>query len=77
MVTQAYHLNFSGHVLKANGEIPKSLKRAMRMSLEILEISSRVKEIPFFFVDLFGFGAYLNIYVEPIKSICCFSSALY
>lgn len=51
---RAHHLNFSGHVLKASGGTPKSLKRAMRMSLEILVITSRVKEIPFL-VDLVGF----------------------
>lgn len=51
---RAYHLNFSGHVLKVSRGTTKSLKRAMRMSLEILVITSKVKEIQFL-VNLVGF----------------------
>lgn len=44
---RAHHLNFSGRVLEANGEMPEKLKSVMRVGLEVLVVTSTVKEIPF------------------------------
>ena len=41
------NLSVSGRVLEASGEMPKRLKRVMRVGLEILVATSTVKEIPF------------------------------
>lgn len=37
---RAHPLSFSGHVLKANGEMPERLKSIMRVGLEILVVIS-------------------------------------
>lgn len=54
------HLSDSGHVLKASGGKPNRLKRAMRMPLKMLVITSRVKGIPFL-VDLVGFWCFSKL----------------